>query len=137
MKLFGKNKELSPTEQVRGIMQYFIEASYIGLGNSRFQTVEHGLMCLTYMFGSVDMLCQANQIDSAKTIAIFQGLLEDLLGGYAPDDAKQIMREVLRASCNPDGQRIMREGAESVRSWICGETLAAHRLEELLSEIGA
>ena len=36
----------------------------------------------------------------------------------------------------PDGQRIMREGGESVRMWIGGVTLAPHRLKELLSEIG-
>lgn len=134
-KLFGKKKELSPTQRVRGIMQHFVEASHIGLDAAHLQTPEHGQMYLTYMFGAVDMLCQVNQLDNANTVVLFQGLLEDLLGGYSPEEAKQIIQVVLRASGNPDGQRIMREGGESVKRWIDGVTLAPHRLQELLLEI--
>lgn len=138
MKLFGKlfgKKEPSPTQRVRGIMQHFVEASHVALDVARLQTPKHGQMYLTYMFGAVDMLCQVNQIDNAKTVALFEGLLEDLLGGYSPDESKQLTQVVLRASGNTNGQHIMREGAEAVRLWISGVTLAPHRLQELLSEI--
>ena len=134
-KIFGKKKELSPTQRVQGIMQHFVEASHVGLAAAHLQTPEHGQMYLTYMFGAVDMLCQVNQLDDAKTVVLFQGFLEDLLGGYSPEEAKQLTQVVLRASGNTDGQRIMREGGESVRMWIGGVTLAPHRLQERLSEI--
>jgi len=134
-KLFGKRKEPSPTQRVRGIMQHFVEASHVALDTARFQTPEHGQMYLTYMFGAVDMLCQVNHLDGAQTVTLFQGLLEDLLGGYSPDEAKQLTQIILRASGDPDGQRLMREGGESVRLWIGGAALAPHRLQELLSEI--
>ena len=137
MSVFGKKKELFSTQQVRGIMQHFVEASYMGLDNARMQTPEHGKMCLTYMFGAVDMICQVNQFDSAKTVALFQGLLEDILGEYSPEEAKQLTQVVLKASDTPDGQRIMREGGESLRMWIDGMTLAPHRLQELLLEISS
>jgi hypothetical protein len=122
-KLFGKKKELSSTQRVRGIMQRFIEASYVGMDADRLQTPEHERFYLTYMFGAVDMLCQANQIDYMNTVALFQGLLDDLLGGYSPEEANQITQVVLRASGTPDGQRIMREGSEAVRMWSGGATL--------------
>jgi len=136
-KLFGKKKEMSPTQRVRGIMQHFVEASHVGMDASRLQTPEHGQTYLTYMFGAVDMLCQMHQLDDAKTVGLFQGLLENLLGDYSPEEAKQLTQVVLRASSTPDGQRIMTEGGESIRMWISGATLAPHRLQELLSEIDA
>lgn len=133
-KLFGKKKELSPFEQMRGIMQRFIEASHIGMDSAGLRTPEHGQLYLTYMFGAVDMLCQTHQIDDVKTVALFQELLEDLLGGYSPEEAKRLTQVVLRGSGTPDGQKIMREGAETIKMWIGGVTLAPHRLQELLSQ---
>jgi hypothetical protein len=134
-RLFNKKKEPLPTQRVRGIMQNFVETSHVALDTTRLQTPEHGQIYLTYMFGAVDMLCQINQIDDVKTVALFQGLLEDMLGSYSPEEAKQLTQTVLRVSGNPDGQRIMKEGGESVKLWIGGVTLAPHRLKELLSEI--
>jgi len=135
-KPFGKKKELSPTQRVHGIIQHFVEASHVGMDVACLQTPEHGQLYLTYMFGAIDMLCQAYQLNDAKTVvALFQGLLEDLLGVYSTEEARQLTQVVLRASGTPDGQRIMREGGETVKMWISGATLAPHRLQELLSEV--
>jgi hypothetical protein len=116
-------------------MQHFAEASHIGLNTDRLQTPEHGQIYLTYMFGALDMLCQVNQIDDRSTVAMFQGLLEDILGGHSPDEAKQLTQVILHVSTNPEGQRIMKEGGEAVQAWIKGAALAPHRLKELLVEM--
>ena len=119
-KLFGKKKELSALQRVRGTMERFIEASHIGMNSDGLQTPEHGQLYLTYMFGAVDMLCQTHHVDDVNTITFFQGLLEDLLGGYSPEEAKRLTQVVLHGSGTPDGQRIMREGAETIKMWIGG-----------------
>jgi hypothetical protein len=87
------------------------------------------------MFGAVDALSQAHQIDSASTVTLFQCLLEGILGDYQPDEAKQLTQVVLQSSATSEGQYIMGEGGESIQAWIAGERLAPHRLNEMLLEI--
>lgn len=116
-------------------MNHFIEASHVGLDANQLNSSEHGQVYLTYMFGAVDALCQVHQIDTASTVSLFQELLEDIMGGYSPDEAKQLVHDILRTSETAEGQRIMSEGGESVQTWISGAKLAPHRLQELLLEI--
>ena len=133
--LFGKKKELTSLQRVRGIMKHFIEASHVGLDRSRVQTSQHGQLYFTYMFGAVDMLCQAHPLGERDTVSLFHSLLQEELGGFASDEGKQLTQVVIQTSANPYGQESMREGGNAARKWIGGEVLAPHRLQELLSAL--
>lgn len=134
--IFKKKTQLTPTKKVKGIMQRFALVSFVGIDPSKMKNEEAGQLCLIYMFGAVDMLCQSHQLGPESTIDLFQSMLQEELGDYSPEEAKKVAQVTIRASAEPSGKDIMREGGEALRMWIAGVALAPHRLQELLAAIG-
>lgn len=138
-KWFGRKDAPTPTARVRGLMGGFIEACFITIdAKSRKQKSSDGRLMLLFMLGAIDMLCQVHDIDKKTSLALFESMLQAELGGYTPAQARAVLVEVVRATADSDGKRLMHEGAESIREWLTGiSPMAPHRLSELLSELDA
>ncbi len=113
-------------------MRIFVEMSLLLVDGEKLETQETGKLYLTYMFGAVDALGQLNELDEETTISLFRSLLEDFMGGYSPDEAKELTQEILRQSITPYGQVIMGEGGNAVLKTLKGDKNASLRLFELL-----
>lgn len=142
MSIFGrwlagrKGKEApDPIVRVRGLMGGFIEACFVSIDAENHRRPSDGRTTLLFMFGAVDMLCQVNEIDERASLELFESMLQDELGEFSPEQAHAVLVEVIQATTDSGGKRIMREGAESIRGWLTGTVpLAPHRLIELLGE---
>lgn len=133
-KLFGQKDDRDPVVRVRAIMERFIEACFLTLGSHRKKDASEGLVVLLFMLGAIDMLCQVNGVEEQTSLALFESMLKDELGGYSDEEARTVLREVVQATADSDSQRIIQEGAESLRTWLIGEDISApHRLTELLN----
>lgn len=134
-KWFSRKDAPTPTARVRGLMGGFIEACFITIDGKSRQKSSDGRLMLLFMLGAIDMLCQVHEIDEKASLALFESMLQAELGGYTPAQARAVLVEVVRATTDSDGKRLMHEGAESIREWLTGiSPLAPHRLSELLSE---
>lgn len=135
---FGRKDTPDPITRVRGLMGGFIEACFVTIDAKSRQNSRDGRLMLLFMLGAIDMLCQVHEIDKRASLALFESMLQEELGAYTPAQARAVLLEVVRATTDSDGQRIMREGAESIRGWLTGiSPLTPHRLSELLSELDA
>jgi len=131
-------KRDSPIPRIRRTIQLFEEVSTVEIDPTILQNVERdkaGIVMLLYMFGALDILCQSQNIDTKRTLMLFQSLLQDELGNYSDEDAKTLIQAIAQASATPYGKEIMKEGAESIRLWINGLALPHHRLSETLREM--
>ena len=133
-KLPGQKDDLDPVVRVRAIMGVFIEACFLTLGSHRKKDPSEGLVVLIFMLGAIDMLCQVTGVEKRTSLALFESMLKDELGDYSDEEAHTLLRAVVQATADSDSQRIMEEGAESLRTWLIREDVAApHRLTELLN----
>lgn len=132
-KFFGKSKEDSNFVSARAILEKFIEVSFIPLNSMDEKSSREGMTILLYMFGAVDMVCQVKNVDEQTTLVLFNEILKNELGEYTDEQAEALLREVVKASAEPEGQQLMKEGAEALRSWLTDSDPAApFRLTELL-----
>lgn len=133
-KLLGRKDNPSPEMRVRAIMERFNNACFLTLRDDREKNESEGLLVLLFMLGATDMLCQVNGIEKQTRLALFESMLKNELGGYSDEEAHTVLEAVLQVMADGDSQRIMKEGAESLRAWLLGQDVAApHRLAELLS----
>ncbi|MEX2162852.1 MAG: hypothetical protein WD823_01235 [Sulfuricaulis sp.] len=136
-KLFGKREESNNVAHVRAILEKFIEASFIPLSGIDEKSSSHGMTILLYMFGAVDMVCQVKGVDQQTTMLLFNEMLQNELGEYTDKEAEALLKEVIKASAEPEGQQLMKEGAEALRLWLTESDLAVpYRLTELLKSKG-
>ena len=134
-KLFGSSNENNEIARIRKIIEKFIEASFLGLAHLDNKNPNQGEITLLYMFGAIDMLCQVNGLDNNVTLDLFKSMLKDELGEYGDEEAQVLLNEIIQATSEEDGQELMREGGEALRTWLSGEDAAApHRLTEILME---
>lgn len=130
----GRKDTPDPITRVRGLMGGFIEACFLTINAQSTKDPGDGLLMLLFMLGAVDILCQVHDVDKRASLALFESMLQDELGGYTPAQAHAVLRDVVQATTDSDGKSVMQEGAESIRSWLTGiSSLAPHRLSELLS----
>lgn len=132
-KFFGKTEESNNVARARTILEKFIEASFIPLSDVEERSSSQGMTILLYMFGAVDMVCQVKGVDEQRTMVLFNELLQNELGEYTGKQADTLLKEVIKASAEPEGQQLMKEGAETLRLWLTdGEPSAPLRLKRLL-----
>jgi len=115
-------------------MQRFSEACFLTLDSQRTKDPADRLVVLLFMLGAIDMLCQVNDVEKRTSLTLFESMLKEDLGGYSDEDARVVLRGVVKATADSDCQHVMKEGADSLRTWLIGEDIAApHRLTELLN----
>lgn len=126
-----------PVVNVRAIMERFSYACFLTLDSQRTKDAGDRLVILLFMLGALDLLCQVNGVEKRRSLTLFESMLKDVkydLGGYSDENARKVLQGLVKATADKDGQFIMREGAESLRTWLIGEDIAApHRLTELLN----
>jgi hypothetical protein len=134
-KLLGRKAPISPEAKVRAIMERFNYACFVGLPESPKNESE-GLLVLLFMLGATDMLCQVNGLERQACLPLFESMLKNELGDYSDEEAHSVMDAVLQATADSESQGMMKEGAESLRTWLIGQDIAGpSRLAELLNSL--
>ena len=132
-KFFGKKKDDDNFVRIRSILEKFIEATFLTLNDADKKDSSQGMTILLYMFGAVDMLCQFKGMDENTTLILFNEMLKNELGEYTDEQAQALLTEVIRVSAQTEGQQLMKEGGEALRSWLVkSDPRAAFRLTEIL-----
>ncbi len=123
----------NPVNQVRRIIEEFIKASFLWIGNQSNKYSSKGLEILLYMFGAVDMISQIKGINEKDTLDLFQNMLQEELGEYSAEEANVILRTVVEATKKPENQQVMKHGGEALRLWLLGDVTAPRKLYEILN----
>ena len=134
-KLFGNRNKNDEITRIRKIIEKFVEVSFLGLTHLDKRNPDKGKIILLYMFGALDMLCQVNNLDENTTLALFKNILKEELGEYTDEQSQVLLNEIVQASDEQEGQELMKEGGDALRTWLIGEDVASpHRLTEILME---
>lgn len=134
--MFGGLNKKNEVVRVRKIIEKFVEVSFLSLTHIDSKSPDQGRITLLYMFGALDMLSQVKGLDTNITLELFKNMLKEELGGYSEEEAQVILREIIQATAEQEGQNLMKEGGEAIRTWLIGEDSAApHRLTEILLKL--
>ena len=132
-KFFGNHEESNNVARARAILEKFIEISFMPMIDIEEKSSRQGMTTLLYMFGAVDMICQVKGVDEQTTMMLFTKMLQNELGEYTGEQAEALLREVVKISAEPEGQQLMKEGAEAIRLWLTdSDPSAPLRLKKLL-----